>query len=187
MCQAKTIQEVLTSDTENPDPETLYLGEVKNDPNFWKVNLNVNGHSTLFKIDTSAAFSVLSDKPPWIREVQLEPSDRVLHGPGDMLLNVRGMINSNLQYQNKHCHEQIYILENQSMSLLSRNACVALDLIKVKDFIHEVQPNTDQQANFKAEFPNLFTALGKLKTKYKITLDKDVQPLCSRHVKFHIH
>ena len=50
------------------------------------------------------------------------------------------MINSNLQYQNKHCHEKMNILENQSMSLLSRNACVALDLIKVKDSIHEVQP-----------------------------------------------
>ena len=68
----------------------------------------------------------------------------------------------------------MYILENQSMSLLSRNACAAVDLIKVKDSLHEVQPNTDQQANFKAEFPNLFTGLGKLKTKYRITLDKDV-------------
>ena len=177
VCQAKTIQEVVTSDTENPDPETLYLGEVKNDPNFWKVNLDVHGHSTLFKIDTGAAVSVLSDQLPWIQEVQLEPSDRALRGPGDTLLNVRGMINSNLQYQNKHCHEKMYVLENQSMSLLSRNACVALDLIKVKDSIHEVQPNTDQTANFKAEFPKLFTGLGKLKTKYRITLDKDVQPV----------
>ena len=75
VCQAKTIQEVLTSDTENLDPEILYLGEVKNDPNFWKVNLDVHGHSTLFKIDTGAAVSILSDKLPWIREVQLEPSD----------------------------------------------------------------------------------------------------------------
>ena len=37
--------------------------------------------------------------------------------------------------------------------------------------------NTDQTANFKAEFPKLFTGLGKLKTKYRITLDKDVQPV----------
>ena len=54
--QAKTIQEVVTFDTENPDPETLYLGEVKNDPNFWKVNLDVHGHSTLFKIDNGFCF-----------------------------------------------------------------------------------------------------------------------------------
>ena len=86
VCQAKTIQEVVTFDTENPDPETLYLDEVKNDPNFWKVNLDVHGHSTLFKIDTGAAVSVLSDQLPWIQEVQLEPSDRVLRGPGDTLL-----------------------------------------------------------------------------------------------------
>ena len=35
-----------------------------------------------------------------------------------------------------------------------------------------------QPANFKEEFPQLFTGLGKLKTEYQIKLNPEVKPVC---------
>jgi len=176
-CLSRKVQEVTTVNSKPYDENTLHLGEIKNDPDSWKVDLEVNGNKTLFKLDTGAAVSVLSDQLPWLRNIQLEESDRVLRGPSDTLLNVRGMLSASLTYQDKCCNEKLYVIGNQNVSLLSRNACVKLQLLQLnKDAVHEVKPKPSQ-VDFRAEFPQLFTGLGKLKTKYKITLDENVQPV----------
>jgi len=57
-------------------------------------------------------------------------------------------------------------------SLLSKKACVDLGLIAR---IGEV--NT-QPVNFIGEFPQLFSGLGKLETKYQMKLNPDAKPVC---------
>ena len=61
-------------------------------------------------------------------------------------------------------------------SLLSRRACVELGLIRRVD--KDVEEVTTGPTDFKAEFPALFSGLGKLKTECHITLRPDAKPFC---------
>ena len=63
-------------------------------------------------------------------------------------------------------------LEHQCCPLLSRNACVALGLITCTD--EEIGDVTTQHA----DFPSLFTGLGRVKTEVHITLQPDARPNC---------
>ena len=69
--------------------------------------------------------------------------------------------------------ETVYILRNQSTSLLSKAACVSLKIISRVDEI-----SGSATPNFGAEFPKLFTGLGKLNTDYRITLQPGATPFC---------
>ena len=66
------------------------------------------------------------------------------------------------------------MVHNQKCSLLSRRACVELGLIRRADKDAE-EVNTGP-TDFKAEFPALFSGLGKLKTECDITLRPDAIP-----------
>ena len=66
------------------------------------------------------------------------------------------------------------MVHNQKCSLLSRRACVELGLIRRADKDAE-EVNTGP-TDFKAEFPALFSGLGKLKTECHITLRPDAIP-----------
>ena len=57
----------------------------------------------------------------------------------------------------------MYVIPDQALPLLSRNACAALGLITRTD--EEIGDVTTQHADFKAEFSSLFTGLGKVKTE----------------------
>ena len=67
------------------------------------------------------------------------------------------------------------MVHNQKCSLLSRRACVELGLIRRAD--KDVDEMNTGPTDFKAEFPALFSGLGKLKTECHITLRPDAIPL----------
>ena len=69
----------------------------------------------------------------------------------------------------------MYVIENQPCSLLSRKACSDLRLIVV---VGELENQGDTQANFRAEYPELFQGLGHLKQTHHITLSADAKPHC---------
>ena len=62
----------------------------------------------------------------------------------------------------------IYVIENQPTSLLGRDACLQLNLIKL--MVDEVAVNKD--------FPQLFHSLGKLKMQHIINLRDDARTIC---------
>ena len=69
-------------------------------------------------------------------------------------------------------------MENQPHSLLSIDACVKLGLIMTaEESVDEVEPSPD----FRSEFPNLFKGLGKMKTKYHISLKPGANPCVYLH------
>ena len=69
--------------------------------------------------------------------------------------------------------ETVYVLRNQPTSLLNKAACVSLKIISRVDEI-----SGSATPNFGAEFPKLFTGLGKLNTDYRITLQPGATPFC---------
>ena len=86
------------------------------------------------------------------------------------------MLQANLSYCRRKVTEPVYVVPDQTCPLLSRNACVALGLISCTD--EGIGDVTTQHADFKTEFPSLFTGLGKVKTEVHITLQPDAKPFC---------
>ena len=129
--------------------------------------MNVNGHSTCFKLDIGAPVSVISDKEPWLVNQQ------VLKGPDGTLLSVVGQFKATLEYRNRSLTEPVCVLRNQLCSLFSRKACVDLGLIFGADEV------SNKPTELVREFPRLFplTRLGKLKTEHHITLEPVVKPV----------
>jgi hypothetical protein len=155
-----------------------FLGTVGEQDADWMESIKVNGFDTPFKLDTGAAVSILSDATPWlnIADVDTQDNKQVLKGPGGTLLKVIGTMQCCLQVNNKSCQEKLYIMPNQSCSLLSRNACTKLGLItRNRPMIQEV---TSRPTDFYKEFPSLFKGLGKVEYAYKVRVNPEVQPTC---------
>ena len=120
--------------------------------------------------------TVLSDDVQWLQDVELTKTSQVLCGPGNTQLPVKGLFYATLKYRQSKLTEPIYVVHNQNCSLLSRRACVELGLIRRADKVVE-EVNTGP-TDFKAEFPVVFSGLGKLKTECHITLRPDAIPFC---------
>ena len=159
------------------DNDLPFLGEISSNKDYWNADISVNGHNTRFKLDTGATVSVVSDNEPWLSGLTLISTSQSLRGPGNTPLPVLGMLNATLQYRHKQIRERVFIIKDQKCSLLSKTACVELGLIQR---INEVQTGSTS-ADFRAEFPKLFTGLGRLMNEYHITLRQDAKPvrLCS--------
>ena len=103
-----------------------------------------------------------------------------LRGAGGVNLPVIGVFDCILRYASKQIRKQIFVVKNQKNSLLSKSACVELGLIKLvkPNEINEVNQNQNStnprsdnakeskkssEPDFRAEFPELFSGLGKIK------------------------
>ena len=130
------------------------------------------GRTTRLKLDTGVTVTVLSDDVQWLKDVELTKTSQVLRGLGNTQLPVKGLFYVTLKYRQSKLTEPIYVVHNQKCSLLSRRACVELGLIADKD----VDEMNTGPTDFKAEFPALFSGLGKLKTESHIR--PDAIPFC---------
>ena len=115
---------------EDKDDEIIFLGEINSDSkDYWTVQIKVNGHTTLFKLDTRAAVTVLSDSVEWLQRIHLTGTSHTLRRPGGIRLPVKGQFHETLKYGLTSITEPVYVMHNQKCSLLSRKACVELGLI----------------------------------------------------------
>ena len=81
-----------------------------------------------------------------------------------------------MKYRQSKIQERVYVIKNQPCSLLSRQACVGLGLIRRLDV--DVDELSSAMPNFRSEYPQLFKGLGKIKTECHLTLQDDVKPFC---------
>ena len=79
----------------------------------------MNAYNTLFKLDTGADVTVLSDNVEWLRSISLTETSYMLHGPGDFCLPVKGQFYATLKYGQTSITEPVYVLHNQTCSLLA--------------------------------------------------------------------
>ncbi|GFO47141.1 Pol polyprotein [Plakobranchus ocellatus] len=134
----------------------------------WTAELHVDGYPSTFKLDTGAAVSVVGEDFADGRDLQ--PSDKILRGPGNTPLHVLGVFQACLKYKNRKIREALYIIQGQHHCLLSGSSCARLGLVAR---LHSL---TSGKADFIKDFPSLFKGLGKLKDPYTIKIRPGVQP-----------
>ena len=157
--------EVNTSiDTKKPTGNYKFLGEIKV-PNIksWTKLIKVKApgfkQTCEFKIDTGASATIL----PYNRKLpKFIKSNIELRGPGMVPLEIVGMFTAEMKYTESTIKENIYVLKNQHIGLLSRNMSIKLGLIKL---IGEVHPPKE-----------VFERIVKVKRKYKIKINRNVKP-----------
>ena len=159
---------------EEEEEHILFLGEIGSNENYWNARIGVIGRTTRFKLNTGAAVTVLSDDVQWLQDVELTKTSQVLRGLGNTQLPVKGLFYVTLKYRQSKLTEPIYVVHNQKCSLLSRRACVELGFKRRAD--KDVEEMNTGPTDFKAEFPALFSGLGKLKTESHIR--PDAIPFC---------
>ena len=151
----KKIRELEEYEEQEQGDEILFLGELQTTGVGWTAQLGVNGRNTCFKLDTGAAVTVVGANISWLKDQKLVKPKQTLRGPGNIKIPVIGMFLANLSYRKSKVTEPVYVIPDQACPLLSRNACVTLGLITRAD--EEIIDVTTQHADFKAEFPTLFT------------------------------
>lgn len=144
-----------------------FLGEVYNQgTDGWNEPIVLNGENTVFKLDTGAAVTAIPSSNFSTKKYgALKPPGKVLFGPGNQRLDVKGWFKGQLCIKNKTTEQDIYVVAGLSKPLLGLPAIEALTLIQR---LHTVQ---ERQEDFIAEYPSVFSGLGKLKEPYKIELE----------------
>ncbi|XP_067939953.1 uncharacterized protein [Watersipora subatra] len=171
-CRSRTIQEVIETPGDLLFKGEFRIGQLTVDA--WKAEIEVNGHNTSFKLDTRADGTVISDKVPWLKDIQLEKTNSHFFGPGDQELHVLGSFDAELKYKAWKHKETVFVIHNQATSLLSRKACEKLKLVT-----YNVKEQAEVTKDMLSKFPELFKGLGKLKDySCSISLKENYQPVC---------
>lgn len=170
VCRSGVLNEVNTA--ESDEEGIAFLGTVSSDGEPWLINLDVNEHTALFKIDTGADVTVLSeDEFQKGQFPELESAKKVLQGPGQTPITVRGKFTATIGTYSKSTTQEVYVVPGLKFSLLGRPAIQALGLVARVDTVA-----LDSVKRVKERFPKLFKGLGKMEGEYKIELKADAKP-----------
>lgn len=158
---------------EDEHEDFSFLGEVNSEENKdeWIELIELNGQEARFKLDTGAEVTAIPSSTYSSEKYgKLQPSRKVLYGPGSYKLDTRGCFKGKLMIKKRTTEQLIYVVEGLAKPLLGLPAIEALGLIKR---LHTVEA---QQEDVKAQYPKVFSGLGKLKEPYKIELEPDAVP-----------
>ncbi|GFO13466.1 Pol polyprotein [Plakobranchus ocellatus] len=135
----------------------------------WTAAIQIDDKPHQFKLDSKEAVSVVGEGLAHGRTLQA--SDKPLKGPGDTPLQVLDTFKANQTYKKYEHFRDIYVIEGQQQPLLSGHAYSVLNLIA------RLNSLTVETLDFRAEFPHLFSGLGKLQQTHQIKLRSDAQPV----------
>ena len=142
--------------------------------NIWKVQIAISDNVVIFKVDTGAEVTVLSDTTWKILNLSelLQNPEISLCGPDSAALKVLGKAVLTLTHNGRQCTQPVFIVKNSKNNLLGLPAIKALDLLSCVDSVNN---------NIISQYPSLFTGLGTFAHEYKIQLKPNSQPfaLCT--------
>jgi len=129
MCRTKKAAvEQLKAETDDQFLGTLDVGTSVT--NTWEVTLLLNGLPVLFKINTGADVSAISQMTfKQLQGASLISPNHCLSGQGQDYLHVFGQFTATLTDGAKETQEVIFIVKNLQKSLLGRPGIEALDLV----------------------------------------------------------
>lgn len=131
----------------------------------WRIPIEMEGHTQLFKIDTGADVSVIPEKMVPKAKRPVQKTRKRLFAAGGLEIKVTGKFSTKMKYNGKTSVEEVYIVEKLEEALLGRPAIAALKLIEQ---VNEVN---------KPVLTTLFEGLGKLQySEYTIRTKSDCQP-----------
>ena len=117
----------------------------------------LNGQQTTFELDTGAELTAIS--PTVYSEKQhgiLTRAAMPLCGPSNNPLKVRGQFNGTLTFKERTTTQPVFVIDRLATSLLGLPAIKALQLLRQVDGVQELS------ADFRSQYPNVFTGLGRL-------------------------
>ena len=140
----------------------------------WRVKIKMGSEQIWFKADTGADVTVLpfSQLP---KGTTLKPSKSRLFAANSQALDVVGVFSARLQHKGKEIEEEVHVVQGANEPLLSRNASVALNIIR---FLEKVDAKDEKQNKFVKLYPKLFSGLGLMKGEYDIQMEPDAPPVC---------
>ena len=143
----------------------------ENSSTSWNEALLVNGQTVIFKVDTGAEVSVITEETMnrLIRVIKLErrSSTKRLVTANKTPLNVTCEFTACLTYSNRSAEQTVYVVKGIQNNLLGLPAIKALKMLAKVETI---------QKTILEQYPSLFTGLGTLRGEYKIELKPDAQP-----------
>ena len=156
------------------EEDYAFLGAVGTEAgeNIWSVKLSLNNSPVSFKIDTGgdvtiipeSIYNSLNPSPTLIK------SSKTLFGPADTALPTHGYFMGKITHGEKATDQEIFVVTGARQALLGRPAIESLQLVEK---INAIEVNKE----YKAQFPKLFTGLGKLDgPDYVIKLKPDAKP-----------
>ncbi|XP_054871220.1 uncharacterized protein K02A2.6-like [Amphiprion ocellaris] len=149
----------------------MFLGSVDAGSDPWYADLMIRNHKVRFKIDTGADVSVIPAQMYYCinqNETGLCKPNRPLFGPGGTPLNVLGMSKETLCKGEQEIQEDMYVIKDLHIALLSRPASVKLNLVSRADSIDLKMLNES--------YPKLCQGLGLMQQPYTIKLKPNAVP-----------
>ena len=138
----------------------------------WSEEIEVNGVTVKFKLDTGADVTVIGDSiySRFFSKTKLQRAHKKLFGPCKSKLHCLAILQAKLRLNGKSCDEDVYVVENLETPLLGRSACLALDTVA------KVGTVTQSADDIKARFPNVFSGLGCMDGEYEIKMTPSHEP-----------
>lgn len=160
-----------SQDEEEEDFAFLNVVNLEEPEDEWLELLELNGQEAIFKLDTGAQVTAVPSSMHSVeKHGDLQPSRKVLYGPGRYKLDTKGCFTGELSIGKRTTEQIMYVVEELTRPLLGLPAIEALGLIKR---LHTVAV---QQEDVRVQYPKVFSGLGKLKEPYKIELEPDAVP-----------
>ena len=142
VCRSKSVKLVMMygeehdDSAENSDHTRFFLGSVKstneNQPDQRSISLQVNDVPMVFRIDTGADVTVISEQAfNKLPNVSLRLTNETLSGPEKQQLRVRGKFNAKVTYNGLSSYQDIFVVKSLSQPLLGWPAIQALNLVHI--------------------------------------------------------
>ncbi|XP_053381823.1 uncharacterized protein K02A2.6-like [Mercenaria mercenaria] len=190
VCRNKSVHELDLNGlnmSDNSDQDTFFVDMVNtctssknlSPPEQAFIVLSVGPSQTplKFKIDTGSSADVIpvSHFEKLKISYPLEPPDNGLTSYTGNSLPIRGMIRLNLGYNGVSCLSAVYIVESNSVPLLSLNTCLTLGLVKLTYSIDTCEPL--DKSKMMTLYGDLFKGVGTMPGEASLHIRPDATPV----------
>lgn len=160
---------------------SLTIESINSSSSDWILPVKVNGTILPMKLDTGAQANVMSKqdfyKLPILQKPKLHHTTQKLKGYNGNDIKVLGKVILKIECNENGIQHNVlfYVVDGHDKTLLSRNACVRLNLIKL---VHKMDEENVNYQWVYDEYKDLFDGtLGELQGEYKIELQDDAVPV----------
>jgi len=129
-------------------------------------------------MDTGAAVTAITeDTYEALQRPKLTPAQKTLCGPARQSLEVLGLFEGNLRFQNRSAQMELYVIKGLKNNLLGLPAITSLSLIeKLCTTEFEDKDTHSIPKEILEQFPEVFKGLGTFREEYKIKIKNDATP-----------
>jgi predicted aspartyl protease len=168
------VKAVLAEDQEGDLPYAFLGSTTANgeDKDFHR-KITLNKTTLEMKVDTGADVTVVDEADYGkITNAPLKRPDVKLVAANQLpFKKVLGMVECNVQFNDKHSQQTIYVVDHMPVPLLGKPAIKALGIVAMVGGV-----DTSFRDKVIQRYPKLFTGLGELEEEYNIELEQDAQP-----------